>query len=106
MSTVVVKADIIFEDILNALIREEEELKRVEALVIAKYRKWWNGWMNKRFSDEELVHQSAWYLLDRCNIEEDIDKLKALSMMCGDAIRWDTTFTLYRKDYELIYKES
>ena len=104
MSTVVVNASRIFEDILNALIREETELARVEALVVAKYRKWWNAWMNKGLSDKEIVTQSAWYMMARYQLEEDIDKLKALSMMCGDAIRDDTTLTLCRRDYDLIYK--
>ena len=105
MSTVVVRADRIFEDILNALIREEARLTRIEAHVIAKYRKWWNAWMHKGLSDKEIVEQSSWYRMTRYHLEEDIDKLKALSMMCGDAIRDGTTLTLCRKDYELIYKE-
>lgn len=106
MSTVVVKADLIFEDILNALIREEIGLARAEALVVARYRTWWNAWMHKGLSDKEIVDQSAWYGIARYHLKQDIDKLKALSMMCGDAIRDDTTFTLCRKDYELIYKEN
>lgn len=105
VSTVVVNASRIYEDILNALLREETELARVEALVVTKYRKWWNGWMNKGLSDKEIVTQSTWYGVTRYQLEEDIDKLKALSMMCGDAIRDGTTLTLCRKDYELIYKE-
>ena len=105
MSTVAVRADRIFEDILNALLREETELARVEALVVTKYRKWWNAWMNKRLSDKEIVEQSSWDRMTRYHLEVDIEKLKALSMMCGDAIRDDTTLTLCCKDYELIYKE-
>ena len=105
MSTVAVRADRIFEDILNALLREETELARVEALVVAKYRRWWTGWMNKGLSYKEVVDQSAWYGMTRYHLEVDIEKLKALSMMCGDAIRDDTTLTLCCKDYELIYKE-
>ena len=105
MSTVVVRADRIFEDIINALIREETELARVEALVVTKHRKWWNAWMNKRLSDKGIVEQSSWYWMTRYHLEVDIEKLKALSMMCGDAIRNGTTLTLCRKDYELIYKE-
>lgn len=105
MSTVVVQADRIFEDILNALIREENELERVEQAIVDKHRKWWNAWMNKGLSDSDIVENSIYYGIQRCHISADIDKLKALSMMCGDAIRDGTTFTLCRKDYELIYKE-
>lgn len=106
MSTVVVQADHIFEDILNALIREEEELKRVEQAIVGKCRKWWNAWMHKGLSDRDIVDNSLHYGFQRFHISSDIDKLKALSRMCGDAIRDDTTFTLCRKDYELIYKEN
>ena len=105
MSTVAVQAYRVFADIINALIREETGLARVEALVVTKYRKWWNAWMNKRLSDKEIVEQSSWYRMTRYHLEVDIEKLKALSMMCGDAIRNGTTLTLFRKDYELIYKE-
>lgn len=105
MSTVVVNASRIYEDILNALIREETELARVEDLIVAKYRKWWNAWMHKGLSDRDIVDNSIQYVFQRCHISSDIDKLKALSMMCGDAIRDGTTLTLCRKDYELIYKE-
>ena len=105
MSTVAVQAYRVFEDIINALIREETELARVEALVVAKYRKWWNAWMYKGLSDSDIIGSSICYGIQRCHISADIDKLKALSMMCGDAIRDGTTLTLCRKDYELIYKE-
>ena len=105
MSTVVVNASRIYEDILNALLREETELARVEALVVTKYRKWWNAWMYKGLSDSDIIESSICYGIQRCHISADIDKLKALSMMCGDAIRDGTTLTLCRKDYELIYKE-
>lgn len=104
MSTVVVQADRIFEDILNASIREEKKLERVEQVIIDKHRKWWNAWAYKSMSDKDIVDHSIQYGLQRCHISSDIDKLKALAMMCGDAIRDGTTFTLCRKDYELIYK--
>lgn len=105
MSTVVVQADRIFEDILNALIREEKQLERVEQAIVDKHRKWWNAWMYKGLSDRTIVENSLQYGFQRCHISADIDKLKALSVMCGDAIQDDTIFTLCRKDYELIYKE-
>ena len=105
MSTVVVNASRIYEDILNALLREETELAYVEALVVAKYRKWWNAWMYKGLSDSDIIESSICYGIQRCHISADIDKLKALSMMCVDAIRDGTTLALCRKDYELIYKE-
>ena len=105
MSTVVVRADRIFEDILNALIKEEKELERVERVIVDKHRKWWNAWMYKGLSDSDIIESSICYGIQRCHISADIDKLKALSMMCGDTIRDGTTLTLCRKDYELIYKE-
>lgn len=105
MSSVTVHAEKMFEDIINALIREENKLEQAEARVVSKYRKWWNAWMHKGLSDKDIVDQSAWYGMQRYHLEEDIDKLKALTRMCGDAIRDQTVITLCRKDYELIYKE-
>ena len=106
MSSVTIQAEKVFEDMLKATLRKERELARIEQVIVSKYRKWWNGWMHKHYTDKEIVDNSIHYGFQRYDIHMDIDKLKALVNMCTHAIQEDTTITLSREDYELIYKES
>lgn len=104
MSTVTIRADKVFGDVLNAILREERELARIEQAIVKKYRKGWlNNWMNKKYTDKEIVDGSFDYGFQRCRIMGAIDKLEALSSMCAHAIQEGTTITLCRKDYEMIY---
>lgn len=106
MSTVTISPDKVFEAVLRAIIAKERELERIEQAIVKKYRKGWlNNWMNKKYTDKEIVDGSFDYGFQRCRIMGDIDKLEALSSMCTHAIQEGTTITLCRKDYELIYGE-
>lgn len=105
MSTVTIRADKVFEDVLKAILREERVLERIEQVIIDKHRKWWNNWMYKGYTGQEIVDNSIHYGFQRAGIAVDIDKLEALSSMCAHAIQEGTTITLCHKDYELIYWE-
>lgn len=106
MSAVTISPDKVFDAALRAIIAKERELERIEQVIVKKCRKWWNSWLYKGSTDDEIINNSFHYGMQRCGIAVDISKLEALSHMCAHAIQEDTTITLSRKDYELIYKES
>lgn len=103
MSTVTISPNKVLEAVCKAISRKEDELERIEQVIIDKHRKWWNNWMYKGWTDKEIVDNSIHYGFQRAHIAEDIEKLEALSLMCTHAIQEGTTITLSHKDYKLIY---
>lgn len=106
MSTVTISPEKVYEAVLKAILRKERELKHIEQVIVNKHRKWWNNWMYKNCTDEEIVGNSIHYGFQRASIAIDIEKLQALSLMCIHAIQEGTMITLCRKDYELIYGDN
>lgn len=106
MSTVTISPEKVYEVVLKAVLREEHELKRVEQAIVSEYRKWWNNWMYKNYTDEEIVGNSIRHGFQRADIAMNIEKLQALRLMCIHAIQEGTMITLCRKDYELIYGDN
>lgn len=106
MSTVTIPPEKVYEAVLKAILRKEDELERIEQVIIDKHRKWWNNWMYKGYTDKEIVNNSIHYGFQRADIAIDIEKLEALSLMCIHAIQEGAAITLCRKDYELIYGDN
>lgn len=54
MSTVTIRADKVFEDVIKAILQKERELARIEQVIVQKHRKWWNNWMYKGYTEKRL----------------------------------------------------
>lgn len=105
MSYVIINPEKVFQSILEAAICRENELRLVEQQVVAEHRQWWNAWMHKGFSDEEILVESLSKGVLRMEIEKEIVKLNALARMCSHAIQEYVSISLSREDYELIYEK-
>lgn len=101
MSKITLHTDKVFEDVLKALLREEDYLKSVEHAIVKRCRSGFWKWFNKGISDEEIIAESLYAGVQRCHIEMDIDKLKALCAMCRHGIQENVPITLCTQDYEL-----
>lgn len=91
-----------YEEILNAQIRYTEKLNRIECIIVSTHRKWWNKWLYHHLSDEEILNESFYALIQRFELREAVKKLTILGDMCADALIVNTSVTFSSDDYGLI----